>query len=48
MFELIQAEKASFPVRMMCDLLEVSRSEYYLWLGRAPSKRREEEARLPV
>jgi putative transposase len=43
---LIQAEKVSFPVRMMCALLEVSRSGYYSWLGRSPSKRFEEEARL--
>jgi putative transposase len=45
-FELIQAEKASFPVRMMCKLLEVSRSGYYSWLGRRPSKRSEEETQL--
>ena len=46
MFELIQAEKASFPVRMMCEVLEVSRSGYYSWLGRVPSKRSQEETRL--
>jgi putative transposase len=30
----------------MCEWLEVSRSGYYSWLGRTPSKRSEEEARL--
>jgi putative transposase len=45
---LIQAEKASFPVRMMCEMLEVSRSGYYSWLRRTPSKRSEEETRLKV
>src|SRR5690349_17464259 len=31
---------------MMCTLLEVSRSSYYSWLGRRPSKRSEEETQL--
>jgi len=35
-------------VRMMCEMLEVSRSGYYSWLGRTPSKRSEEEIRLKV
>ncbi len=48
MFELIQTEKASFPVRMMCALLEVSRSGYYSWLGRKLSKRCGQEAQLKV
>jgi putative transposase len=47
-FELIQAEKASFPVRMMCEMLEVSHSGYYAWLRRTPSKRSGEETRLKV
>lgn len=47
-FELIAAEKASFPVRMMCEALEVSRSGYYAWLSRGPSKRSQKEAELKV
>lgn len=38
---MIDAEKANFPIRMMCHLLEVSRSGYYAWRRRArPCKRR--------
>jgi putative transposase len=45
-FELIKAEKASFPVRMMCTALEVSRSGYYAWLRRPASKRSGEQEKL--
>ena len=36
-YELIDAEKADFPVRMMCTSLEVSRSGFYAWQTRARS-----------
>ena len=36
-FEFIRAEKARFPVRLMCRLLEVSRSGFYAWLKRRDS-----------
>ena len=44
-YELIHAEKANFEVVMMCRVLEVSRSGYHEWVGRAPSaaQRRREE-----
>jgi putative transposase len=32
---VIHAEKAKFPITMMCRLLKVSRSTYYQWAGRA-------------
>ena len=33
-FEFILAEKAHYPVRTMCEVLDVSRSGYYAWRGR--------------
>ena len=33
-FAFILAEKAHYPVRTMCEVLEVSRSGYYAWRGR--------------
>jgi transposase InsO family protein len=33
-FEFILAEKAHYPVRAMCDVLNVSPSGYYAWRGR--------------
>lgn len=45
-FAFIDAEKANFPVSFMCRELRVSRSGYYAWLAREPSKRSREEAEL--
>ena len=28
---MIEAEKATYPIKRMCELLEVSRSGYYKW-----------------
>jgi len=38
-YRIISAEKASFPVSRMCEVLEVSRSGYHAWVSRAPSDR---------
>lgn len=38
-YRLIAAEKANFPITMMCRLLGVARAAYYAWTGRAPSAR---------
>ncbi len=45
-YRLIEAEKTSFPVQLMCRMLGVSRSGYYDWRERAPSKRSCEDAAL--
>jgi putative transposase len=38
-YRIISAEKASFPVSVMCDALEVSRSGFHGWERRGPSDR---------
>ena len=45
-FRLIEAERASFSVPLMCRVLGVSRSGYYDWKGRPPSRRSREDAAL--
>jgi putative transposase len=38
-FRIISAERASFPVSVMCEVLGVSRSGFHGWESRAPSDR---------
>ncbi|WP_373422421.1 IS3 family transposase [Enhygromyxa salina] len=45
-YELIQAEKANFPVSTMCRVLGVSRSGFYAWQKREPSKRAKDNEEL--
>ena len=40
--------RAHYPLRLLCRVLEVSRSGYYAWRHRRPSKRDQENARLEV
>ena len=47
-FELIDAEKARFPVSVLCDVLEVSRSGFYAWKQRPPSAHAIADAQLAV
>ena len=45
-FRLIDAEKASYPVTALCRMLGVSKSGYYAWRSRPPSKSRRQDALL--
>jgi putative transposase len=45
-FSLIDAEKASYPVAVLCRMLGVSKSGYYSWRSRPPSERRRQDALL--
>jgi putative transposase len=46
LFKLIDAEKAYYPISLLCRILGVSRSGYYDWKDRPPSKRDQENAAL--
>jgi putative transposase len=45
-YHLIDAEKANFPVRVLCRMLGVSRSGYYEWKDRPPSRRSRQDTTL--
>ena len=45
-YRIISAEKASFPVSVMCEVLGVSRSGYHAWERRIPSDRELSDAWL--
>ncbi len=40
--------RLTYPVPLLCRILEVSRGGYYAWLTRGPSKRAKEEGRLTI
>ncbi len=42
-FALIDAEKAEFPVRTMCRVLDVSESGFFAWKGRPASQRQRDD-----
>ena len=45
-FAAIDAEKANYPIWLMCRVLEVTRSGYYAWRVRRPSKHDQFDAEL--
>ena len=45
-YAFIQQEKTHYPVCRLCDVLGVSRSGYYDWFQRVPSKRDEANTQL--
>lgn len=45
-FAFIDSEKASYPLRILCRVLQVSKSGYYAWLRRGPSERALQDERL--
>jgi len=45
-FQFIEAQKAYFPVKVMCRVLEVSKAGFYAWLKRPKSKRELENEEL--
>ena len=47
-FVFIAAEKALYPVRLLCELLEVSRSGYYAWIDRPAPRKKIADAQLVV
>ena len=45
-FAFIDSEKAAYPLRLLCRVLQVSKSGYYAWLRRGPSDRALEDEQL--
>jgi putative transposase len=47
-FAFISAKKAQYPVRLLCEMLDVSHSGYYAWVDRPAPPKRSADAHLLV
>jgi putative transposase len=47
-FAFIAAEKALYPIRLLCEVLDVTRSGYYAWVDRPVSPKKIADAQLLV
>ena len=47
-YELVDSEKAAFPVATLCEAVGISRSAYYAWRRATPSARKLANDRLLV
>jgi transposase InsO family protein len=45
---MIKEMRLKYPVPVLCEVLGMSKSGYYAWQSRGPSKRAQEEARLEI
>jgi hypothetical protein len=45
-YRFVAAERASHPVRLLCRVLGVAASGFYVWLQRKPSRREQQDRRL--
>ena len=47
-YAIIEELRLKYPVRALCDQIELSESGYYSWRSRPPSRRQKDDARLKV
>jgi putative transposase len=45
-YRFIAAEKATYPVSLLCRVLDVSRASFYAWLQRGPSAHEQTDQQL--
>lgn len=45
-YQFVKAHKETYPIAMLCRVLKLSRSSYYKWCKREPSKREKENQEL--
>ena len=48
LYAFIEAEKANYPIQVLCEVLEVPRASFYAWRNAKPGPRKQEEQKLRV